>query len=500
MAERARMTEQQFADMAAACDRLLRAPGTSLARLAIPALHFLNEHPSALAQYAPVLTEDSDRRFFDVPRAFIRAVRGLTRSLTAPHLPAAEQGPIDVLIVSHLLKPQQLLQGDDFYFGALQSRLRDAGVSSLLLLIDHLRAAPIGGHIRPFPNARRVLPNTVSLTAEASIWRQCAEASRVLRREAAGARDSAGYRLAMLASRQALAASTLVNLRMHAVIAGLCEAVGPKAVITTYEGTVAERLIWHAARTAKRRPLCVGYQHATMLERAHAIRRPVAAPGLDCDPDVVLTLGEITHAALAASPGLRGVRLIRYGSHRRAALPVLPQPQHRPRRCLVLPDASDQECIALFDFALACARLLPDIGFALRPHPMVDIQSLLRRRPDLRKLPQNVQFSADGPLEREFAQARYCLYRGSSAALYAVRAGIKPYYLARPGELPIDCLFALAGWRETVTSPADLADRMSRLDPFTDSAAAGRAADVCERYVSPLRPAAIGELLAMAAR
>jgi hypothetical protein len=494
------MTEQQFADIAAACDRLLRAPGTSLARLAIPVLHFLNEHPSALAQYAPVLTKHSAGGFSNVPRAFIRAVRGLTRSLSAPHLPAIQQGPIDVLIVSHLLKPQQLLQGDDFYFGALQSRLQDAGVSSLLLLIDHLTAAPIGRHIQPFPNARRVLPNTVSPAAEANIWRQCAKASRALRREAAGARDSADYRLAMLASRQALAASTLVNLRMHAAIANICQAVNPKTVITTYEGTVAERLIWHAARTAKRRPLCVGYQHATMFERAHAIRRPVAAPGLDCDPDVVLTLGEITHAALAASPDLQGVRFIRYGSHRRATLPTLPQPQHRPRRCLVLPDASDQECIALFDFALACARHRPDISFALRPHPMVDIQSLLRRHPELQKLPQNVQFSLDGPLEREFSQARYCLYRGSSAALYAVRAGIKPYYLARPGELPIDCLFALADWRETVTSPADLADRMSRSDPFSDSAAAGRAVDVCERYVSPVRPAAISELLAMAAR
>jgi hypothetical protein len=304
----------------------------------------------------------------------------------------------------------------------------------------------------------------------------------------------------MLASRQALAASTFINLRMHAAVADVCRSVNPKIVITTYEGTVAERLIWHAARTAKRRPVCVGYQHATVLERAHAIRRPVAARGIDCDPDIVLTLGEITHAALAASPELNGVRFIQYGSHRRVTLPELPQPQHRPRRCLVLPDASDQECVTLFDFALACARHRPDISFVLRPHPMVDTQSLLRRHPELQKLPPNVALSADGPLERAFEQARYCLYRGSSAALHAVRAGIKPYYLARPGELPFDCLFALADWRETVTSPEDLADRMSLGDPFIDSAAARRAMDACERYVSPVRPGAIDELLAVVAR
>ena len=491
------MNEQQFADIAAACDRLLRAPGTSLARLAVPVLHFLNEHPSTLAQYAPLLAGHPDRGFSDVPKAVIRAARGLTRSLAAPRMAVQHQGPIDVVIVSHLLRPGQLQPGNDFYFGALQSQLRDQGVTSLLVLISHLTGARSDQDTQPFPYPRMILPETVSLATEVDIWRQCTSAWRALRREAASARNCADSRLAMLASRQTLSASAIINLRMHAAVAKICQAVNPKIVITTYEGTVAERLIWHAARTARRRPLCVGYQHAMVLERAHAIRRPVAAPGIDCDPEVILTLGEIPHAALAASAGLQSVRFIEYGSHRRATLPMLPQPQHRPRHCLVLPDANDHECATLFEFALDCARRSPDLSFALRPHPMVDTRSLLRRHPVLQKLPGNVSLSVDKPLEQEFAQARYCLYRGSSAAMHAVRAGIKPFYLARPGELPFDCLFELAEWRETVTSPEDLLNRMSRADPVTDSAAASRAASICERYVSPVRPAALNELLAM---
>jgi len=491
------MTEQEYADIAAACDGLLRAPSTSLARLAIPLLHFLNEHPSALAQYASLTTGRSDGRFSNVPKAVIRAARGLTRSLAAPRSAALPQGPIDVVIVSHLLKPEQLHQGNDFYFDALQSHLRDQGVTSLLVLISHLTVAPGDREAQPLPFPRVILPATVSLATEANIWRQCMTARRVLRREAASAPDSVDKRLAMLASRQVLSASTVINLRMHAAVANICQAVNPRILITTYEGTVAERLIWHAARTARRRPLCVGYQHAMVLERAHAIRRPVAAPGIDCDPDAVLTLGEIPHAALAASAGLQSVRFIEYGSHRRATLPVLPQPQHRPRRCLVLPDASDQECAALFDFALDCARHSPNIDFALRPHPMVDSRLLLLRHPALHKLPRNVSLSVDKPLEQEFAQTRYCLYRGSSAAMHAVRAGIKPYYLARPGEIPFDCLFQLADWRETVTSPQDLLNRMNLADQITNSAAASRAASFCERFVSPVRPAALDELLAM---
>jgi hypothetical protein len=492
------MTEQEYADIAAACDRLLRAPNTSVARLAIPVLHFLNEHPSSLAQYASLFTEPSDGRFSYLPKAVIRAVRGVTRSLATPRPAVPYGGSIDVVIVSHLLVREQLHHANDFYFGALQSHLRDQGLTSLLVLISHFAGDRGDLDTQSFPFSRTILPATVSPATEVNIWRRCTSAWRALRQEGARERNSVDSRLAMLASRQALSASTVVNLRMHAAVARICQAVDPRLVITTYEGTVAERLIWHAARTARRRPLCVGYQHAMVLERAHAIRRPVAAPGLDCDPDVVLTLGEIPHAALAASAELQSVRFIEYGSHRRATLPVLPQPQHRPRHCLVLPDASYDECATLFGFALDCAGRSPNISFALRPHPMVDIPSLRRRLAFLQKLPRNVSLSVDKPLEQEFAKSRYCLYRGSSAAMQAVRAGIKPYYLARPGELPIDCLFALSDWRETVTSPADLADRMSRGDPFADSAAARRAADVCERYVSPVRPAAINELLAMA--
>ncbi len=492
------MTEAEYADIAAACDRLLRAPGTSLARLAIPALHFLNEHPSTLAQYASVLTRASERRFSTVPKAAIRALRQLTRALAAPQPAPLPRGPFDVVIVSHLLNPEQLRQGDDFYFGNLQRQLETLGISSLLLLINHLKTGASLREPEPAPFSRAILPATVPPATEVNIWRQCTSAWRVLRREAARANHYPERSLAMLASRQALSASTTTNLRMHAAIAAICQAVGPRMVVTTYEGTVAERLIWHAARSAKRRPLCVGYQHAMVLERAHAIRRAVAAPGLDCDPDVVLTLGNISHQALAARPELHSVRFIEYGSHRRTALPPLPPPHDRVRRCLVLPDAGHDECAILFGFALDCARRDPNISFALRPHPMVDTQSLLRRLPFLRNLPANAFLSVDRPLEQDLAQARYCLYRGSSAALHAARAGIKPYYLARSGELPFDCLFALTGWREAVTSPEDLLNSIAAADQDTHPTAAARAANTCEQYVSPLRPAAIIELLAIA--
>src|SRR6201999_2444954 len=119
------MTEEEYADIAVAFDGLLRAPSSNVARLAIPALHFLNEHPSSLAQYGPLLGERSSGGWSFAPRAVIRAARGLTRSLVSWRRAAPRPTPTDVLIVSHLMKPEQLDRDDDFYFGGLQNQLND---------------------------------------------------------------------------------------------------------------------------------------------------------------------------------------------------------------------------------------------------------------------------------------------------------------------------------------------------------------------------------------
>ena len=227
-------------------------------------------------------------------------------------------------------------------------------------------------------------------------------------------------------------------------------------MITTYEGDASERMIWHAARSGGV-AVCVGYQHTMLLPRAHAIRRAVSAPGIACDPDVILTLSETTRAALAESKELGPASLITYGSHRRPQV-VTPQgSRQREARCLVLPDAHASESATLFEFALDCALEMPEITFVLRPHPSSVYAGAAASAPPLRDLPRNVEISRSASFETECLRARFCLYRGSSAAMYAVLAGVKPFYVSRAGELPFDPLSGLTVWRETVTSPRDLA-------------------------------------------
>lgn len=476
------MTGQEYEQIAAACDRLLRAPDTSLGRLAIPLLHVIDEHPAHLAQYSTLLESSSARPqtlAAHRSRFAMRAGRAARRSLHSSPIPWNELKAlrhVDVLIVSRH-GGAAVTDGNDFYFGPMQRMLRERGISIAVVFVNDLAHA-------------------ISPMEEARIWRQCVAVRGQLRRAAQNAVHSLDGAVATLASRRALSGITAANLRVHANLSALCRLLQPRIVMTTYEGVATERLIWDAARRDGRQPLCVGYQHTRLLQRAHAIRRSIRAPGVDCNPQVVLTLGEESHAVLAASAELDGIELIRYGSHRRSAPAALVPSGERTRKCLVLPDGEEKECATLFEFALACARRCPDLAFTLRPHPLVDLDALRRRHAWLRDLPTNADFSLERSLAEECAEARYCLYRGSSAAIHATLAGVKPFYLARDGELPFDPLFGLPDWRETVTSAEEFAARAEAADVSPDVDAELRARGFCERQVSQVRPEALDELLA----
>ena len=504
------MTGAEYDALARACDRLLRAADTSLVRVALPLLHVINEHPALLSQYTALFAGDSqgvgpDSAGIRPTTIVSRAARALRRALKR-HREVADllqesgdsAATVDVLIVSRASSLTALTRADDFYFGPLQRMFNERGAPAWVAMVDHTgeQAPTRASALHDLPAARSLLPCRVTLGTELTSWRHCLSARRTLLSSAGTTRDPLERQLATRAAQQLLSGAALANLRLQDAVFQLCRRLRPRIVITTYEGDASERMIWHAARSAGA-AVCVGYQHATLLPRAHAIRRAVSAPGIACDPDVILTLGETTHAALAESEELGPVSLITYGSHRRPQLVTPQESLQREARCLVLPDAHASEGATLFEFALDCAREMPEMTFVLRPHPSSAYAGAAASAPPLRNLPRNVEISRAASFETECLRARFCLYRGSSAAMYAVLAGVKPFYVSRAGELPFDPLSGLTVWRETVTSPRDLALGTTER---ADTLALERAQSFCARYVAPLQPQAIDALLAMAPR
>jgi hypothetical protein len=468
-------------------------------RVAIPWLHVMREHPMFLAQYTGLVTPRPAReQIGQLARQGAWWARQLTRAARPGNRawfgPTPGDEPIDVLFVSHLLRPKDAGQQSDSYFRDVPQDLATSGMRVAIAMLNH-SGAPEGELVARWsgPVPRFMLSRVGRFADELALLRRLRTSSRALARRSRAASGALDRAVAARASHEAWSPSAATALRMFGQIADLVGRTRPRMIVTTFEGHAWERIAYAAARSVDPRVACVGYQHAMVWRLQHAIRR-LLSPRFN--PDVVLTSGPASKAQLETA--LTGIRVDVLGSDR--GITGSPKshsaggPSHsaEPRTCLVLPEGIPSECNILFDFSLECARLYPDVRFVWRLHPILTFDALTRHNPLLRSLPRNVEVSTLS-FEEDLARSQWTLYRGTTAVVRAVGAQVRPVYLALPDEMSIDPLHALHDWKLIVRTPADVRAVLSAPD---DHAAMQRAQSYCDALFQPFDIRALKDLLA----
>lgn len=421
---------------------------------------------------------------------------GVKEQLTPPIAKA------DVLILSWLVHTDHLANEEDFYFGNLQSLLKERGLTSLLLLrnqtpsqtIKLLDSARRGGAC-----SRMMLPDAISLREDLSLLARCNNARKrlgsILGEQATDLERKAVRR----ACREQISEGALGNVRLHNQIREICRHVQPAMAIGLYEGHAWERCAWHAVRTYDSGPrICVGYQHTTLREHAYSAKRSIGGDRRLYDPDIILTLGDATRRTLTACEGLQNMDFITLGTHRRTPEGTEEDSPKKGTTFLVLPEGIKEECIYLFEFALECARRLPDSQFIFRTHPVLPFDRIQGELRNYEAGLPNVEISLFKDIEDDFARSSNLLYRGSSVVFYAVLRGLKPFYVTKADEMNIDPLHEISEWREYVQSVNDLVDRfMSRQtrDVGQELEDWRRASDYCRDYTLAVQEGAVDTLL-----
>jgi hypothetical protein len=273
----------------------------------------------------------------------------------------------------------------------------------------------------------------------------------------------------------------------------------PRAGITLYEGHGWEKCLWWGIKTES--PACktVGYQHTVVFPEALALIRPFVDVRERSVPDVVLALGEPTRDLLRKAHADHNSRVIPFGTFRyQGGLSGAIAPA--ARRCvLVIPEGLPFEIQTLFQFAFACARLLPSHTFVLRCHPNSPIEDVLSQLGvKLNDMP-NVIASEKKDIQEDFTRASIVLYRGSSAVLYAVLAGLFPIYLHTEQKFDSDPLYTLASWRGFCTTPEQFVELLGRYEnaPAAEREAEWRgASSYVSRYTVPVTEQSIRDFLA----
>ena len=94
--------------------------------------------------------------------------------------------------------------------------------------------------------------------------------------------------------------------------------------------------------------------------------------------------------------------------------------------------------------------------FVWRLHPLMSFEKLKKYNSIFKKLPDNICLSEDN-LDEDIKKSDSVLYRGSTAVVNAINAGLKPiYYQQSIDEISIDPIYQLIKGKELVSNQEQL--------------------------------------------
>jgi hypothetical protein len=410
--------------------------------------------------------------------------------------------PASVVLKTWAFGPETWQGPADFYYGTLPQQLGERGVRCVLLCGD-ARSRIDPAFTQAFLRRTDVcaVPEwlLVPLWAPLAIAFRQLEAALALRRDALRMTHDRLACVSAAAVAGSLEPGTMRNNLQFYIARAAVHAWHPKAFVAFYEGQPWEMPSRHGVKTADPRCVTVGYQHTILMPSAWSVLAPSHGSWELSAPDIILCLGEITRRMMAPGHEPLRTRFVTFGTFRRdGKADRLSTLEPGRRTVLVLPEGNLPESKILFAFAMRSAEALPDHRFVFRCHPLLPFDQVRPHLDDAPERHRNVELSTRPSIADDFDQASVLLYRGSSAVLYAVLRGLKPFYLHHASTHDIDPLFELETWRERISSVEGCATALRQYMVMSAAAAeeAWRsAAAYVNAYTQPVDDASVGRFL-----
>lgn len=485
------MNEEQYQLLCKICDEILLEPDTTIERAANAWLHVLNEHPLSLAKYQGVFSGNVSK-FIALKSMLYTLKQGKKLFKSSPKwFPSKhELEQADVIFISNILNASQVGDKIDFYFGDLPNNMTQKGIPCLVILHNHTgiesKYLLTKNQLNTAP--RMMFSNTLSWKEELNIRTSLQKEANKLRNKAREFKNILYKRVLEIAAKNSMSMTSIFALRFYYQIKNIVEKVKPKAIVVLYEGHAWERLAFAAARSIFPGVRCIGYQHAILFPRQHALKRLLDS---NLDPDVILTAGDISRDFLREVKSLRNISIITVGTHRQKDLILDIRKKIlnlQDNACLIIPDGNMCECLTIINYSIQVAGLLPGIRFIIRMHPLLKFEDVVKQDKRFKKLPKNIEVSHLS-LDEDFNRCRWAIYRGSGAAIHAVIAGLRPFYLALPNELNIDPLYGLTIWKHIISTPGDFVSYINydtNVDVGSLNAKYQEAQNYCNKYFMPV--------------
>ena len=354
----------------------------------------------------------------------------------------------DILIISHLLKPNFVNKKDDFYFGNISNYLNKIKKKNFRLLINHSNLNSCYLNEKNKNKYQFIIPKQLDLSTEIKIFLlQLKEIFKVFF-------FIKGLNKSFLYSyiHSSFESETVDAIRVYFFLKKNLKYLNPKKIIFTYEGYSWEKLIIKSSKEFNKKIKCIGYQHVVINNYNFGLLRKING---EYKPDLIWSNGKISKRILSKSKNFKN-KIYNIGYLKKKEEVNFKHFKKKSLKVLVIPEGIYSECKKLFEYSFECAKNNKDIKFVWRLHPVIDKKKLEKIvNFNFNNIPKNIIIS-NQKISLDSKKCSHVLYRGSAAVIESIIWGCQPIYLNYDKKIYFDPLVYLNYKKDVVVHSYDL--------------------------------------------
>ena len=328
------------------------------------------------------------------------------------------------LILSHFVSYDHLKYYNDFYFGNLAEKLGYDKV--LFVLIDHvgfdkkkLKNKIKGNYIilaktlNPFIEAKMILVTLCKVFCK----------------------NLFNHRLKLLSINNIL--GSVDSQRILIQVKRIFQKYNFNNFFFTFEGNPYEKLVCYEAQKFNKKMKSIGYQFSVLRKLQYSIYANI---NKKFDPDLVFTIGNYNKKILVYNFKNR-LKVYNFGFFKKEKFNIQKNKiiKYKSKiNILVMPEGIPSEIELFINF---CSKNRDkEIVFNFRLHPIFKKNKIINEI--ISRKSSNVKISNNN-INYDFNNNDFLLYRGTAAAINAVKCGLVPIYLEEKNQVSVDPFFEI---------------------------------------------------------
>ncbi len=456
------MNRKEFSEICKMSDQILYNK-TNIYKSSNSWIHIIRSHPDFLDKYKYIFkfkkTLSIKILHFKIIIKYL--IQFLLRLKIVKNTSFPNINEIDILFISHFHNKNQIFEKNDFFYGDIQKRLGIEKIQSLNIYINHTDK---NYNYFKFNKKSIILPKYLNIFLEIKIFTKLLLNISKLNYKNYKKINTLKKNFLKRAKIEMISPESCRNLRLSYQFDKAIKHLKPKLIIFTFEGHAWERNLIYAAKKFNKKIKCFGYNHSIVSENQYSMKKIYPS----CfNPDKIFVSGKVALKQLKKSDVGNKIQISILGSNRTFKSKIKSGIKDK-KICLVIPEGIRSEVLKMLELIINASKIKHNIKFIFRLHPIINLENILSSNKNKESYSKNIFFS-NKSFEDDLKKSSYVLYRGSTAVIAAVQAGLYPIYFHKKNEIRIDPLIEIAKSRKEIENETQLINLINSNENFVSN-------------------------------